>query len=55
VISKYEEIDGWLRASETTQPDKENRSIYNRFYELYKDVYEANSSVFQRISQIKQG
>jgi len=54
VISRYEEIDGWLRTSETTQPDEENRAIYNRFYELYKAVYEANSSIFEKITRIKE-
>ena len=54
VISKYEEIDGWLKITETTQPNEKDKSTYDRFYELYNELYEANSSIFEKMSRIRE-
>lgn len=54
VISKYEEIDGWLKITETTQPNEKDKSTYERFYKLYNELYEANSSIFEKISRIRE-
>ncbi len=53
VVSKCEEIDDWLKVTETTQPNEKDKSTYEKFYKLYNELYEANSSIFEKISRIR--
>lgn len=54
VVSKCEEIDDWLKVTETTQPNEKDKSTYEKFYNLYNELYEANSSIFEKISRIRE-
>jgi len=52
VLEKFEVIKEWVKVTEMTKTNPENKAIYDRYYNIYKKLYEANSEIFKLLSQI---
>ncbi|MHA1682462.1 MAG: FGGY-family carbohydrate kinase [Promethearchaeota archaeon] len=48
----YDEIKKWTGSSETVEPNPENNVLYNKFFKLYKKVYNDNKETFKAIYEI---
>ena len=48
----FEEIRGWIEFNEPVLPDMEKHAQYDRYYELYKDLYPQLKELMERRSRI---
>jgi len=51
-LEGYHVINEWLEAGEVIRPDAARSKTYDRYYALYRQVYEANRGVFKALSDI---
>ncbi len=52
VLEKYEVIKEWLEVTEITQPDPHMKEIYDKYYQVYLKVYEANKEIFKMMREL---
>ena len=52
ILESYSAIDEWLEIAETTSPNNKNRQIYDKYYSVFKNTYEANEEIFKALHKI---
>lgn len=48
IFTQREDIDPWIHVAGTVEPNTKNREIYDKGYQLYRDLYEANAELMHR-------
>ncbi len=49
VIDKPERIKSWVKYKEAVEPDPESRKIYDRYYEIFLELYTSTSSLMKKL------
>jgi xylulokinase len=49
VIDKPERIKEWVKYRDPVEPDPENKKIYDRYYEIYRELYERTKDLMARL------
>ena len=52
VIKDYGVVEEWLENRVKVVPDEERRTIYDRYYELYKRSLDANREIFRGLGEV---
>jgi len=52
VIDKPERIKEWVKFRNELEPAKENSVIYNKYYEIYKELYEKTKETMSKASEL---
>jgi len=55
VLSDYQAIEGWTSRDRIDRPDEEKKETYDRYYEIYRDLYESTKDDMHRLSQLEGG
>jgi len=50
VISSLQEVKRLIPAVKTFQPDLENKKKYDKYFEIYKQIYKANKKLFKEMN-----
>jgi len=49
VIDKPERIKEWVKYREPVEPDSENKKVYDRYYEIYRELYERTKDLMAKL------
>jgi len=52
VVDSYDEIENWITRDRVISPDAKNTEVYDKYYELYLQLYKDNSSLMHRLSDL---
>jgi xylulokinase len=52
VIEDYSEVETWFTRDDVISPREENTKIYDRYYELYLELYEKSKSVMHELAEL---
>ncbi len=52
VFSNHKVIEEWLEITELTKPNLQNKNKYDRYYDLFRNIYESNRGVYERLGEI---
>ncbi len=53
IFSEWEEIEKFINLKPPTIPNLENHEKYKRFYTIFRDLYETNRPVFNKLSSFE--
>jgi xylulokinase len=51
-VLKYEDIYDWVKITTVTGPNAKNAEIYEKYYGLYKKLYQDSSECFRKLKEI---
>jgi len=49
IIEKPEKIKEWVKFKEPVLPNKENKIIYDKYFEIYKELYESTKHLMEKL------
>ena len=52
VLKDHKVIENWLKVTEITEPNPQNKDIYNKYYNLFRKVYKANIKVYEDLKKL---
>jgi len=52
ILESYAVIDEWLEITETTRPNKKNKQLYDKYYRVFKKIYQTNEEIFKALHKI---
>lgn len=50
-IEKFEDIEKLVSVKETYEPNQQNRKIYAKLFEEFKNIYEKNKDIYERLNE----
>lgn len=53
-LNKYEDIDKWVRMKHVIKPRAEMTKMYDKYYQVYRELYTATKPLMHRFSDLKQ-
>ncbi len=51
-LESYDVIEDWLQVTEVTKPDARNRAVYDEYYRLYRQLFEATRETFKALKDV---
>ena len=45
-------VNEWLKVTEITKPNPQNKKLYNEYYSLFRDAYEVNKKIYKDLDKI---
>ncbi len=55
VLEDYSEVEDWFTRDREITPVEENKDLYDKYYELYLELYENGKSVMHRLADLAEG
>ncbi|MFW6071750.1 MAG: FGGY-family carbohydrate kinase [Candidatus Bipolaricaulota bacterium] len=52
VIEDYAEVENWITRGRVVTPNEENWEVYDKYYELYLDLYRKSSSIMHKLAEL---
>lgn len=52
-LPDYSVINEWLETAEVTHPNPKKKKLYNERYQVYQEVHQANSELFEKLVKYK--
>jgi len=53
-LLKYENIYEWVNTTQVMKPDPKRVEIYERYFDMYKNVYKSLEECYESLSMITQ-
>lgn len=52
VLEDYSEVEEWFTRDEVMSPTEENSALYDKYYELYQELYENSKSTMHKLAEL---